>query len=90
LFAAVTPEKPASRELDASVGASEPHAFTVRLSAVRYRRIRVHRIPARVRDDRETPLSSGGTAILLHLICISENQNIFENGAGQRLARNAF
>ena len=37
--------KLASQELDASVGASEPHAFTVRLSAVRQRRIRVHRIP---------------------------------------------
>jgi hypothetical protein len=44
------------RQLDASVGASGPHAFAVRLSAVRYRRIRVHRIPPRVRDDREPPL----------------------------------
>jgi hypothetical protein len=46
------------RELDASVGAPGPHDFAVRLSAVRYRRISVHRIPPRVRDDRERP--SGG------------------------------
>jgi hypothetical protein len=44
------------RRLDASVGASGPHDFAVRVSAVRYRRIRVHRIPPRVRDDREPPL----------------------------------
>ena len=59
-LATVTPEKLASQELDASVGASGPHAFSVRLSAVRYRRIRVHRIPPRVRDDRETPLCGTG------------------------------
>jgi hypothetical protein len=57
LFATVTPEKLASQELDASVGASGPHDFAVRpkrrssLSA-----ISVHRIPPYVRDDRETPL----------------------------------
>ena len=45
------------RRLDASVGASGPHDF-----AVRVRRpsslstVSVHRIPPRVRDDRETPL----------------------------------
>ena len=54
--------------LDTSVGVSGPHGFAVRISAVRQRRIRVHRIPARVRDDRETPLSSGGTARFIHLI----------------------
>src|ERR1700686_2652377 len=59
-LATVAPEKLASQELDASVGASGPHAFSVRLSAVRYRRIRVHRIPPRVRDDREPPLCGTG------------------------------
>ena len=34
-----------SRRLDASVEASEPHAFAVRFSAIRQRRRRVHRIP---------------------------------------------
>src|SRR6202040_3331967 len=41
-LATVTPEKLASQELDASVGASGPHDFAVRLSAVRHRHIRVH------------------------------------------------
>jgi hypothetical protein len=41
--------------LDASVGASGPHDFAVRVSAIRQRRHRVHRIPPRVRDDRERP-----------------------------------
>jgi hypothetical protein len=46
--------------LDASVGASGPHDFAVRLSAVRYRRISVHRIPPRGRDDRVSPLCGTG------------------------------
>jgi hypothetical protein len=54
-----SPAKLASRELDTSVGVSGPHAFAVRLSAVRQERIRVHRIPPYVRDDRETPLCVG-------------------------------
>jgi len=44
------------RQLDASVGASGPHDFTVRFNAVRQQHISVHRIPLRVRDDRDTPL----------------------------------
>ena len=55
-------EKLASQELDASVEASGPHDFAVRFSAVRYRRIHVHRIPSRVRDDRDTPLEWDGMA----------------------------
>src|SRR6202023_314095 len=55
-FLPPSPAKVAFRELDASVGASGPHVFAVRFSAVRYRRICVHRIPPRVRDDREPPL----------------------------------
>src|ERR1700686_3183487 len=58
-LATVAPEKLASQELDASVGASGPHAFSVRLGAVRQKRRRVHRIPPNVRDDRDTPLSKG-------------------------------
>ena len=38
----------ASQELDASVEASGPHDFAVRIRAVRCRRVRVHRIPFRV------------------------------------------
>ena len=43
--ATVIPEKLASQELDASIGASEPHDFSVRFSAVRQRHRHVHRIP---------------------------------------------
>jgi len=43
------------RQLDTSVGASGPHDFAVRFSAIRQERIRVHRIPPRNRDDREPP-----------------------------------
>ena len=40
---------------DASIAASEPRAFAVRVSAVRQRHISVHRISTHVRDDRERP-----------------------------------
>ena len=53
-----------SARLDASVEASGPHDFAVRLSAIRQRRIRVHRIPPRVRDDREPPLEWDETATI--------------------------
>jgi hypothetical protein len=46
-----------SVKLGASVEASGPHVFAVRLSASRQEHIRVHRIPPRVRDDREPPLT---------------------------------
>jgi hypothetical protein len=48
------------RKLDASVEASGPHDFAVRLRAVRPRHVCVHRIPSRVRDDREPPLLGTG------------------------------
>jgi hypothetical protein len=51
--------------LDASVEASGPHDFAVRFCAIRQRRIRVHRIPPRVRDDRDTPLEWDETARIL-------------------------
>ena len=48
-------------KLDASVGASEPHDFAVRFSAVRQQHHQrpSHPVP-NVRDDRETPLSGTG------------------------------
>jgi hypothetical protein len=49
------------RELDASVGASGPHDFTVRkLSALVFGAACVHRILPRVRDDLEPPLCGTG------------------------------
>jgi len=85
------------RKLDASVGASGPHDFTVRSkrrsSARRLiahgsvrpappsRRTpdaaRVHRIPPRVRDDRETPLSRDGTAGDILLIWVRRERKYF-------------
>jgi hypothetical protein len=84
------------RELDASVGASGPHDFAVRVSAVRLlaqmsltglidppcqpiarQRCRVHRIPPRVPDDRDTPLLWGGMTRVLDVIWGSGNRNIF-------------
>jgi hypothetical protein len=48
------------RKLDASVEASGPHDFAVRkLSALVRSAARVHRIPPRARDDRDTPLQVG-------------------------------
>ena len=48
------------RKLDASVGASGPHDFAVRVSAVRLqRRPRPPHPAPYVRDDRETPLCVG-------------------------------
>jgi hypothetical protein len=72
-----SPAKVASRKLDASVGASGPHDFAVRFSAVRYRRIRVHRIPPRGRDDRVSPLLRDGTASDIVLIWGSEKPKYF-------------
>jgi hypothetical protein len=59
-FLPPSPAENAPRELDASVGASGPHDFAVRFSAVRQERIHVHRIPPHVCDDRETPLWEAG------------------------------
>jgi hypothetical protein len=58
----------ATATLDASIGASGPHDFAVRIRAVRRRHIRVHRIPSRVCDDRETPLVPGRDQIDILLI----------------------
>src|SRR5277367_2866334 len=65
------------RKLDASVEASGPHVFAVRFSAVRYRRIHVHRIPPRVRDDREPPLMWDGTALICEVIWVGREEEIF-------------
>jgi hypothetical protein len=52
-----------SAKLDASVEASGPHDFAVRkLKRIRQSAARVHRIPPRVRDDRDTPLKWDETA----------------------------
>jgi hypothetical protein len=65
------------RRLDASVGASGPHGFAVRLSTVRYRHISVHRIPSRVRDDREPPLQWNETARDMQVIWVGREREYF-------------
>ena len=61
--------------LDASIGASGPHDFTVRIRTIRQRHIRVHRIPSRACDDRETPLVPGRDEIDILLIWVSRQDN---------------
>ena len=52
-----SPSSFAAQELDASVGASGPHAFAVRrIGALVSGAARVHRILSRVNDDLEPPL----------------------------------
>jgi hypothetical protein len=65
------------RKLDASVEASGPRDFAVRVSAVRYRHLHVHRIPPRVRDDREPPLRWDGTAAICEVIWVGREGAIF-------------
>jgi hypothetical protein len=64
--------------------ASGPHDFAVR---VQHRSSAVlpcvHRIPPRVRDDRDTPLWWDETARTYEVIWVRRNGNIFANGTGQ-------
>ena len=71
------PKKLASRELDASVEASEPHDFAVRIRAIRQRRIRVHRSLSHVRDDGRRPSSRDRMAIDMPLICPTTEAEYF-------------
>jgi hypothetical protein len=65
-FLPPSPTKVAFRKLDTSVGVSGPHDFAVRVSALVRSAARVHRIPPRVRDDREPPLQRDGTASIYY------------------------
>jgi hypothetical protein len=61
-LATVAPEKLASQELDASIGASGPHAFAVRKRVPSSEALLASTASrTNVRDDRETPLEWGGT-----------------------------
>ena len=58
------------RQLDASVGASGPHDFAVRLARHSSRaRPRPPHPALYVRDDRETPLCEAGRGELVEMIC---------------------
>src|ERR1700688_3664122 len=49
-------------DLTPASGCQDHTTSHVRINTVRYRRIRVHRIPPRERDDRDSPLCWDGTA----------------------------
>src|SRR6202021_1582467 len=66
------------RQLDASVGASGPHGFAVRKQChSSFDIARVHRIPSRVRDDREPPLWWDETARFMQVIWVRSEGRIF-------------
>ena len=68
--ALLPPSSAVSRKLDASVGASGPHDFTVRVCAVRLRRIRVHRIPLPTSvTTAKRPSCGNETARVVEMIC---------------------
>ena len=79
-LATIVPEKLVSQELDASTEASGPHAFVVRVSTLRQRRLCVHRNPSLVRDDGQRPSSRDGMATDMPRICLLEKRNIFDFG----------
>ena len=58
----------ASRELDASFGRQDHTTSPYASATLVSRGISVHRIPPRVRDDRDPPLSSGETGGVMRLI----------------------
>jgi hypothetical protein len=76
-LASVAPKKLASQELDASVEASGPRDFAVRVRAARQEHPRVHRIPPRVRDDREPPLLWDETVADKPVIWVRCKEEIF-------------
>src|SRR3954470_13509174 len=83
LFATVA-SRIVSARLDASVGASGPHDFAVRKPASFVFRCRcVHRIPSRVRDDRETPLLSGRDSAQMPLIWVERKRFISSAETGR-------
>jgi len=76
------------RQLDASVEASEPHDFAVRLRAVRPQHIRVHRIPSPTSVTiAKRPSCGPGRRGLWIWFGGSEKEFIFANGAGQTANR---
>ena len=62
---------PASRRQDHTTSPSASQAHLVKSAA------RVHRIPSRVRDDRDTPLHGDGTAADVEVIWVKREVGIF-------------
>ena len=77
----VVPKKLASQELDASAKASGPRDFAVRqINALVGSTARVHRIPPRVRDDRDTPLRVGRDHSDTQVIWVGGKSNYSRGG----------
>jgi hypothetical protein len=76
-LATVIPEKLASQELDASVGASGPHDFAVRFKRCSSKAHPRPSHPPRVRDDRDTPLEWGETAAVMKVIWVKQEAEYF-------------
>jgi hypothetical protein len=71
-------KKLASRELDASVGASGPHGFAVRkISAFVTALLASTASRSNVRDDRETPLCVGRDGSTMEVIWQKREQRYF-------------
>src|SRR5258708_14321312 len=69
------------RKLDASVEASGPHDFAVRkLSALVFSAACVHRIPPRVRDDREPPLCGTGRRDYISDLVFGKSEYFYKLG----------
>jgi len=62
---------PASRRQDHTTWPSASQAPLVKSAT------RVHRIPPRVRDDRDTPLHGDGTAAVIEVICVRMETEYF-------------
>jgi hypothetical protein len=77
-----------SAKLNAYPEASGPHAFTVRFRTLRQWCIHVHRIPLRVRDDREPPLwkERDGVRIFRKLDAVKLNYE-YQNKRGRHTPR---
>jgi hypothetical protein len=73
-----------SASLNASIEASGPHDFAVRFRAIRQRRSHVHRIPPRVRDDRERPSIGTGWRINKTVSTERRNEIFFETGLDRK------
>jgi hypothetical protein len=63
--------------MDASVAASGPHVFAVRLGRARLRNLSVHRNPPNVRDDGRRPSDQDGMDEDMRLICHSAKAKYF-------------